>query len=364
MDAKGKPVTAGAAAPARRSSAVTVTIILTNYNHGRYLETSLGAITGQDRPADEIIVIDDGSTDNSIEVIRRFAAKHANLRVLENGTNRGVQYSIASALSAATSDWVVWAAADDKLMPNFLSRSVEAISLNPDIGIVFSRLATFRDDTGAERHYTGEGHGGDAFRIGSGPTVYTPAGLVDRLAKSYLWISGNTVLVRRDKLATVGDFVPALEWHSDWFAFYAVALRYGACGIPETLAMMRVVPNTYSASGMNDPRRQAKVMDAILDLLRSPGFADLRVKFRARPCLFSPFAQPMLRALLTRPRDWDLLVRLASWAIAFRNIQYRSRSAITRFPRGMKTRALQYVTGFGLRILSVVTPKSWKEDLS
>lgn len=337
----------------------TVTIILTNYNHSRFLNTSLGGIVNQTHNPDEIIVVDDGSTDDSLDVISGYAELNNNIRVLANRENRGVQYSISRALGAATGDWIVWASADDKLLPTFLEEGIEAIRQNPDTGVVFSRLATFLDKTGEERIYSGDGPGEDAFNIGDKVATFTPDVLMERLASGYLWLSGNTAIVRKEFLFDVGAFVPELEWHSDWFAFYAVALRYGAVGIPQTLAMMRVVENTYSATGMNNPRAQAKVMAALLDLLKRPDFADLRVKFRARPCLFSPFAKPMLRALARRPRDWDLLIRLVNWAISHRYTQYHHRSLATRLPHGLKPRILRIVAGIGLRATNLLTPREW-----
>ena len=57
----------------------TVAIVVCNYNHARYLPDSLGHICSQTRPADQILVIDDGSTDDSWDVIQRFARDHSNL---------------------------------------------------------------------------------------------------------------------------------------------------------------------------------------------------------------------------------------------------------------------------------------------
>lgn len=339
----------------------TVTIILTNYNHARFLDCSLSAIVHQTRPADEVIVIDDGSTDDSLGIIERYSQEHGGIRVIRNDQNRGVQYTISRALGAATSDWIVWAAADDKLLPDFVKRGVDMIEQNPATGVVFSQLATFDDATGAETHYSELHDPTSAFHIGEGPTAFGPDELMARLQRSYMWLSGNTALVRRECLFDVGAFIPLLEWHSDWFAFYAVALRYGACGIPETHALMRVVPNTYSASGMRDPKRQAKVMAAILDILRRPEFSDLRMKFRARPTLFSPFPISMLKALLRRPKDWDLLVRLVTWMLSHRGTQYRNRLAHRRLPRGIPLRAMSGATHIALRIINASTPGAWKE---
>jgi len=312
-------------AAAASPPSLTVSVILTNYNHARYLDCSLGAIVQQTRPADEIIVIDDGSTDNSHEILARYVKDYPQIRLIKNEKNRGVQYSIARALGAASGTHLVWAAADDKLLPNFLEKGMAALERWPEAGMVCSRLATFDDETGEETHYTGEN--AHAFRFDPQATYLRPDDIMDRLDEGYLWISGNTVIVRRECLMDVGAFISKLEWHSDWFAFYAVALRYGAITIPETCAMMRVCAETYSSRGMNQKKRQLAVMSAILDVLARPEFSDLRWKFRARPCLFSPFRHAMLETLLKRPADWDLLIRLMTWATEHLSVTFGNKLA-------------------------------------
>jgi glycosyltransferase involved in cell wall biosynthesis len=81
----------------------TVAIVLSNYNHARYLPESLAAICGQTRPAGEILIIDDGSTDDSVAVIEDFARREPAIRVLRNERNLGLQASIARALPLITS---------------------------------------------------------------------------------------------------------------------------------------------------------------------------------------------------------------------------------------------------------------------
>ena len=76
----------------------TVAVVLCNYNHARYLPDSLGHICSQTRPADQILVIDDGSTDDSWDIIQGFARDHSNLQAHANGRNLGLEASIAKAL--------------------------------------------------------------------------------------------------------------------------------------------------------------------------------------------------------------------------------------------------------------------------
>lgn len=338
---------------------ITITVILTNYNHARYLPESLGAICGQTRPADQIIVTDDGSTDDSLAVIRSFVVREPNILVIENGTNRGVQASIARALGAATGDYVVWAAADDLLMPEFLERGETLLSEHPNAGLVFSRLATFVDGTREERHYEGDDESMMAFNLGIGPTYLDPPALMKRLELAYLWLSGNTAIANRRKLLEVGAFIPELEWHSDWFAFYALALRYGACAIPETLAMMRVLPGTYSASGMRDPKRQRAVLRTILDVFGRPENEDLRRKLVARPCILSPFGLEMLCVLATRPRDFDIFLRFLTW-LAERRLRPLDGALATSEGHSPVLRAKVVVTRVLVDLLLGLTPSHWR----
>jgi len=68
----------------------TLSVVLPNYNHAKLIGRALEALLAQGRAADEIIVIDDGSTDDSVRVIDRFAGRAPSIRVLQNANNTGV----------------------------------------------------------------------------------------------------------------------------------------------------------------------------------------------------------------------------------------------------------------------------------
>ena len=98
----------------------TIAILLANYNDSRYLRDSLEGIFGQTDPADEVILVDDASSDDSVPIIEGFLPRHANARLIRNERNCGQHASIERALAAARSEYVVWAAADDRLLPRFV----------------------------------------------------------------------------------------------------------------------------------------------------------------------------------------------------------------------------------------------------
>ena len=303
-----------------------MSVLLCNYNDSRFLPDSLGAICAQTRLPDEVIVLDDGSTDNSLNVIEDFARRYPFIRIMKNETNRGLLYSINRALKEARCDFIVWAAADDRLMPNFVERNTQCLDEFPAAGISFSRLAVFRDGTDEIVPYTEANHG-VAFDFGTAPRHLSPAMLRERLQQSYLWLSANTAMASRSALMEAGGFDPELRWHADYFGFWVVALRHGACCIPETLALMRQREQTYSSTGMAKREEQLATLGRMADKLTRKGWRDIGLTMMECPALLSPFGSPMLEALRLRPRRWPLAVSYGLWWTNYQLSQRTSRAA-------------------------------------
>jgi hypothetical protein len=296
--------------PFRRT--VTVSVLLCNYNDARYLPDSLSAICTQTRLPEEVIVLDDGSTDNSLQIIQDFARRYPFIRILMNETNRGLLYSINRALDAARCDFIVWAAADDRLMPSFVERNAQCLRQHPTAGLAFSRLAVFKDGSNEITPFTEKSHG-IAFDFGTTPHFFSPEMLRERLQQSYLWISANTAMASRAALIQAGGFDKELRWHADYVGFLAVALRHGACCIPETLALMRQRDQTYSSAGMANRDEQRATLGRLADKLTSKGWRDIGMAVLRCPALLSPFGGPMLEALLLKPRRWPFAVTYGLW---------------------------------------------------
>ena len=126
-------------------------------------------------------MLDDGSTDDSLKIIEDFGRRYPFIRILTNGTNRGLLYSINRALEEARCAFVVWAAADDRLMPQFLERNVQCLREYPAAGMTFSRLAVFEDGSDETTSFTEKNYG-VAFDFGTAPTIPVTADAAEPLA--------------------------------------------------------------------------------------------------------------------------------------------------------------------------------------
>jgi glycosyltransferase involved in cell wall biosynthesis len=343
----------------------TVAIILSNYNHGRYLPESLGDICGQTRPADQIIVIDDGSTDGSAAIIEEVAARDGRITFLRNGRNLGLQESIARALPLVTTDYLVWAASDDRLLPEFLQKSMPPLERHPEAGLCFSDLSVLQGDTGEVVRMAATPGVGHIFDLRDLPEHLTPATIRQRMKRAYLPIAGNSVVVRRKALLAVGGYPPELDWRSDWFAYTVIALRFGACVVPEALALRRHNSDSYSHRGMRDSVRQAATMGALFDLLAQPRYRDVRRAFRRCPSNFSPLRSPMLSGQLRRLRDGDLLLAYLIWVTG----EYKREQRLTvasllaklgiRFLRAVRARFRRLLVALARRLREALRSLRW-----
>ena len=94
-------------------------IVIANYNSGKYLEDALVSIFDQNYPNYELIIIDGGSTDNSVDIIKKYSEKIA---YWQSKKDKGQSDAFNQGFSKATKEWLFWLNADDFLLENSLFR--------------------------------------------------------------------------------------------------------------------------------------------------------------------------------------------------------------------------------------------------
>ena len=111
-----------------------ISIIIPCYNHAAFLPDAIESALAQDYPDVEVIVVNDGSTDNSSEVARRYP-----VRLIEQ-ENKGLSAARNTGIRAATGTWILPLDSDDKIEPVTVSRFMEHTST---ADIICSYLRTF-----------------------------------------------------------------------------------------------------------------------------------------------------------------------------------------------------------------------------
>src|SRR5262245_37337052 len=116
-------------------SAPLLSALIPNYNHARYLGECLDALLSQSRPPDEIIVVDDASTDDSFEVISGFARREKRIQAFRNERNLGTIGTLNRALSLARGVYCYGGATDDYVLPGMFENSLGLLERHPRAGL-------------------------------------------------------------------------------------------------------------------------------------------------------------------------------------------------------------------------------------
>ncbi len=293
------------------SAGPTISVLLPNYNHAQFLPRALNALAGQTMQPFEIVVIDDCSTDDSLEVLEDFASRMPNLAVRKNEKNLGVNESVNRAARAASGDFIVCSAADDWLEADFIAEMMAMIEKAPDLRLCVSQYVEHLEAADRFVLHEEDSELGQWY-LGREPKFFTATEFAGLLRRGFVWLPITGAVIHRETFLSIGGYDAKLRWHSDWFATYAIALRYGFAAIPKPLANFRVAGNTYS-SGITRPDQQRAVCRAIYAKMRETGFHDIGALIRRYPASLSPFMHHMLTGLASRPIAWPFALRLSLW---------------------------------------------------
>lgn len=120
-----------------------VSIIIPCYNQGKYVAEAINSALRQTFKDIEIVCVNDGSTDNSVETIKSFENKYKNFIFLNNEENRGVIYSRNFAIKNCNGAYILPLDADDIIEPTYVEKAVKILDNNPNIGIVYCKAKIF-----------------------------------------------------------------------------------------------------------------------------------------------------------------------------------------------------------------------------
>lgn len=247
---------------------VRATIVVPSFNHARWVEECVRSALAQTEPDVEVVVIDDGSTDDSRERLARLADPR--LEVITQ-SNAGLSVTLDRGLSRARGRWVKFLPSDDALEPECVARQLAAAEAAPGARLVFS-LPTVVDAAGA------------AFPDPAPQAWFdhTPEGreeiLRDLLERNFLCAPG--VLFDRDLARVVGGFDPALRIAQDYDLWMKMLPWAPAAFVRERL--VRVRWHGANQSGVVTPESEAERACVVRGALARFGIARWVELFRAR----------------------------------------------------------------------------------
>ncbi|MDD2582602.1 MAG: glycosyltransferase family A protein [Desulfuromonadaceae bacterium] len=129
------------------NSVPRVSVIIPCFNHGKYLDESIGSVLDQTFRDIEIIVVNDGSTDTeTLDILERLNLKGC--RVIHT-TNQGPAAARNRGIAGCQGDYILPLDADDKISPDFIREAVNLLDADPLLGVVYGKVCFFGDAEGA-----------------------------------------------------------------------------------------------------------------------------------------------------------------------------------------------------------------------
>ena len=200
----------------------SVSVVIPTYNYGRFIAAAIQSVLEQSSPAFEIIVIDDGSTDDTREVVGKFGDSVKYFRQ----ENAGVSVARNRGVEESSGELIAFLDADDTWEATCLEAAVSKFAMDEQIGLVHWGLREFDSETGETIQFYLEGG---------------EEGVADNLL---LWegpmIAGHgAVIVTRQAYLDAGGFDTDTEPSEDWDFCYRVTRRFKVAFVPEPLVNYR-----------------------------------------------------------------------------------------------------------------------------
>lgn len=122
-----------------------ISVVIPCYNYGHFVGEAIESVLYQTYPADEVLVIDDASTDDSVEIASFYEPR---INVVQNPANMGIIENFKKAISLVSGDYICFLGADNRFRSDYLEKCKLVLDSDPGIGIAYTNIVIFGDRAG------------------------------------------------------------------------------------------------------------------------------------------------------------------------------------------------------------------------
>ena len=237
-----------------------VTALVPTYNGSAFITRTLDSLAAQTWPNLEILIGDDRSTDDTLDVVRRFAETHPNTRIVERDTNLGWLRNSNDLMTRAKGDLMFFAFHDDVIAPTYVDELMGALSTNERAVLAFSDMHVHELDGTGRLH---------VFDELEGLTIGVERGRVMVRRPENWWVP-NRGLFRSSAFAEVGGIHPNElgEYSADWTWLLGLSLIGEFVRVPKVLCTKYYVAGSLSKRWPHDTGQ--------VSALQRSGIAEIR----------------------------------------------------------------------------------------
>lgn len=214
-----------------------ISIITASYNYENYIKETVQSVLSQTYNDWEMIIVDDCSTDNSVNVIKSYNDERIKLFV--NEKNLGLKETLKRGIKEASSDWIVFLESDDVLAPDYLAKKVEIAQKYNDINLIFNDCEFFGDEERVKAFEQALKKTRSLLQNQSYPKKM----LYDFYQSNKIF-TFSSVMAKRSHLLKV-NFNPKLDYLIDWHLWIQLSSLGKFYYLPEKLTKWRLHKNSY-----------------------------------------------------------------------------------------------------------------------
>lgn len=200
-----------------------VSVITIAYNEEKYIREAIESILKQNFLDLEYIIIDDGSTDNTPDIIKEYSDKFRFIKTFSNNTNQGIPKSRNLGIKIANGKYILWQDADDISMPDRIKVQVEYMDENSNVGICGGNVQFFKNGKDTNKRL----YSNDDKIIRKKIFLYSP-------------VAQPACIVRKKALEEVGVFNPSLSSAEDLDLSFRIGTKYQFGNVPEIVIKYRI----------------------------------------------------------------------------------------------------------------------------
>lgn len=232
-----------------------ISIVVTSYNYQQYIKDTMNSVINQTYKNWELIVIDDASSDCSVEIIKEFVKNDNRVKLIENKENAGLKKSLLIGVKEASGEWIAFLESDDLWREDYLEKKAALINAKDHFGLIYNDVELCGEITEKTFPKTN----------GKFPrNMFYEFGINNPI------LTMSSVILKKNLLELI-DFNTPIDKLLDWYIYILLARLTDFYYIPEKLTFWRQHNNSYISRDKRCKFKFANI-SAYLNILKREPF--------------------------------------------------------------------------------------------